>query len=65
MDRHAAFFHGPVTPLLTRSTPMHRWLLTLTAFVTFPTLAAAQSTTQVVEYYHTDALALRLRSGRP
>ena len=35
---------------------MRRLLLTLIATTTLPTLAAAQTTTQVVEYYHTDAL---------
>jgi RHS repeat-associated protein len=35
---------------------MRRWLLTLLALGAFPTLAATQTTTQVVEYYHTDAL---------
>jgi RHS repeat-associated protein len=39
-----------------RRTRIRRWLLTLIPVATFPTPAAAQSTTQVVEYYSTDAL---------
>jgi RHS repeat-associated protein len=37
-------------------TPWRRLLLTLAALAAVPAPAAAQSTTQVVEYYHTDAI---------
>jgi hypothetical protein len=39
--------------------------LALTALLLVPVNALAQTTTQVVEFYTTDAIALRLRSGRP
>jgi len=42
--------------VLLTSTPWTRLLLTLAALVAVPALAAAQTTTQVVEYYHTDAI---------
>jgi hypothetical protein len=45
---------------------MRRYLLSLIAVGLWPTLAFAQTGTQVVEYYHhTDALALRHAQGDP
>jgi hypothetical protein len=44
---------------------MRRYLLSLIAVGLWPTLTFAQTPTQVVEYYHTDALALRHAQGDP
>jgi RHS repeat-associated protein len=46
----------PGTPAHGRSTTMRRYLLSLIAVGLWPTLTFAQTSAQVVEYYHTDAL---------
>lgn len=48
--------YAPTTPTFAaRNKPMRWLLLALLALGAFPTLLVAQTTTQVVEFYHTDA----------
>jgi hypothetical protein len=56
MNRQSFGERTRASALSTRSAWTRRWLLTLLAIGAIPTLAAAQSIGEVIEYYHLDAL---------
>jgi RHS repeat-associated protein len=56
MRRHSSFPAKLLPRRSTRGTLVRSWLLSLFAVAACPTLAAAQTPGEVVEYYHLDAL---------